>query len=131
MIIAVNAFIQRHEFFMTIQKSFSNQISISFIQDVKTRWNNIYDMMKRALRFKMNIHIWLTKTISKTNTMNRRNKKLFQKFLLSKEEWNHIKYLMNLLCSFRLCTKMIDKSQDFIIHLTFTVYNKLFDHLKN
>ncbi len=130
MTITINDFFQRHKSFLNIQRFESNKTSLNFIQDVNTRWNNIFLMMKRAFALKMNVINWLSREFSNLD-QKRRTREIFKKLMMIEIEWKEAKYMMNFLRSFYQWTQKIDQSRDLIIQLAFTVYNSLFDHLEN
>ncbi len=130
MTIAINDFFQRHKSFLNIQRLESNKTFLNLIQDVNTRWNNTFLMMKRAFALKMNVTNWLNREFSNSD-QKRRTRDIFKKLMMIEVEWKKIKYMMNLLRSFYQWTQKIDQSRDFIIQLAFTAYNSLFDHLEN
>ncbi len=115
---------------MNIQRFEFNKTSLNLIQDVNTRWNNIFLMMKRVFALKMNVINWLNREFSNFN-QKRRTRDIFKKLIMIEIEWKKIKYMMNLLRSFYQWTQEIDQSRDLIIQFAFFVYNNLFDHLEN
>ncbi|KAJ5672840.1 hypothetical protein N7507_001967 [Penicillium longicatenatum] len=50
--------------------------------------------------------------------------------MLSAEEWRQIDYLLFLTQPFFKFTTLLSKTKDVSIHLVFSIYNKLFDHLE-
>lgn len=52
-------------------------------------------------------------------------------FALNKEEWRQIDYLLFILQPFFKYTTVVCTTKDSSIHLVFSFYNKLFDHLEN
>jgi ribosomal protein S15P/S13E len=115
---------------LNIQRFEFNKTSLNLIQDVNTRWNNIFLMMKRVFALKMNVINWLNREFSNFN-QKRRTRDIFKKLIMIEIEWKKIKYMMNLLRSFYQWTQEIDQSRDLIIQFAFFVYNNLFDHLEN
>jgi viroplasmin and RNaseH domain-containing protein len=50
--------------------------------------------------------------------------------LLDNDEWSQIEYLIDLLKSFCLFTKVLSSTRTFTINMIFKIYNRLFEHLK-
>jgi hypothetical protein len=51
-------------------------------------------------------------------------------FALSVEEWRQIEYLLWITQPFFRFTSLLSQTKDVTIHLVFSIYNKLFDHLE-
>jgi hypothetical protein len=51
-------------------------------------------------------------------------------FALNQEEWRQIEYLLWITQPFFTFTTLLSKTKDVSIHLIFSIYNKLFDHLE-
>lgn len=51
-------------------------------------------------------------------------------FALSAEEWRQIEYLLCITQPFFKFTTLLSKTRDVSIHLVFSIYNKLFEHLE-
>lgn len=51
-------------------------------------------------------------------------------FALSQEEWRQIEYLLWITQPFFKFTTLLSKTKDVSIHLVFSIYNKLFNHLE-
>ena len=51
-------------------------------------------------------------------------------FALSAEEWRQIEYLLWITQPFLRFTSLLSQTKDVTIHLVFSIYNKLFDHLE-
>jgi hypothetical protein len=58
------------------------------IQDVKTRWNNIYYMLKRVFLLRNVIQIWLD------------DQSRMQVFKIKNVKWNQISFILDMLKSF-------------------------------
>jgi hypothetical protein len=129
-LIAINDSFQRHKSFLNIQRFESNKTSLNLIQNVNTRWNNTFLMMKRAFALKINVINWLNREFFNSD-QKRRTRDIFKKLMMIEIEWKEIKYMMNFLRSFYQWTQKIDQSRDFIIQFVFTAYNSFFDHLEN
>lgn len=87
------------------------------LQDVKTRWNSTFLMLRRAKRLRP----------------------IFQPFCdeyeradmaLSNEEWRQVDYLLFLTQPFFDFTVELSKTRDATTHHVFLIYNKLFEHLE-
>ncbi|KAJ5277543.1 hypothetical protein N7534_005644 [Penicillium rubens] len=110
----INASPQRRETFYNLQ---SETITIMPLQDVKTRWNSTFLMLRRAKRLRA----------------------IFQSFCdeyeradmaLSNEEWRQVDYLLFLTQPFFDFTVELSKTRDATTHHVFLIYNKLFEHLE-
>jgi hypothetical protein len=92
---------------------------LNLIQDVQTRWNSTLKMMRRARQLK--------KVISEYYAQ-------YPKELpdaLSKEEWTHIDYLIEIMYPFQKFTNLMGMVESGVtIHFVFDVYNQLFDHIE-
>jgi hypothetical protein len=98
--IAVNSSPQQLEAFKSIQdpddRAFrdpkkSSSIRVGLIQDVKTRWGSVYNMLERAWEMKIAIHKWINLD------MNRYRYSVLQ---LKEEEWTLVDDLLNILQPF-------------------------------
>lgn len=87
------------------------------LQDVKTRWNSTFLMLRRAKRLRP----------------------IFQPFCdeyeradmaLSNEEWRQVDYLLFITQPFFDFTVELSKTRDATTHHVFLIYNKLFEHLE-
>jgi hypothetical protein len=130
--IAVNASFQRHDVFLTIQRFNVHRTFLNLIQNVRIKWDNTFCMIKRALCLRVNISNWLNHQTSDLNTyIKKKQRQDLKKLCMSEQEWKEVTYMMNLLRSFHDWTQTIDKTRDATIHLIFSAYNNLFDHLEN
>ncbi|KAG0153117.1 hypothetical protein PDIDSM_2076 [Penicillium digitatum] len=100
--IYVNASPQRRETFYNLQ---TTNIKIVPIQDVKTRWNSTFLMLRRAKRLQYDC----------------------EEMLLSEQEWRQIDYLLCITEPFFDYTTQLSKTRDVTAHYVFKIYNKLFD----
>ena len=112
--IYINASPQRRESFYNLQKE---ELRLIPIQDVRTRWNSMFLMLRRAKRLQLTFN----------NFCSQYNQ---DHFALSQEEWRQIKYLLQITQPFFKFTTLLSKTKDISIHLVFSIYNKLFNHLK-
>ncbi|KAJ5742120.1 hypothetical protein N7533_011529 [Penicillium manginii] len=112
----INGSPQRKEAFLNLQ---SNNAGIRLlpIQDVRTRWNSTFLMLRRAKRLH-DIFDKYCKDYTQTH------------FALSIEGWRQIDYLLCILQPFFTLTTLVCRTKDSSIHLIFRIYNKLFDHLE-
>jgi hypothetical protein len=132
LVIAINVFFQRHDAFLIIQRSKERKTSFNLIQNVKTRWNSTFCMMKRALCLKVNISNWLCQQTFDSNIhTKKRQREDLRKLCMSEQEWKKVAYIIKLLRSFHDWTQRINKTRDAIVNLVFFAYNSLFDHLKD
>ncbi len=118
--VAINAFTQRYESFRTLQ-TFKNVIVYSMIQDVRTRWNSIFEMLKRAHLLRDTIEEWFTHTIVLK----------LQCLKLTTSEWKQIETIIEILRSFQQITDSLSFSSQLAIHTAWIVYNTMHAHLKN
>lgn len=110
----VNSSPQRRDQFYELQPDTRKLVPI---QDVRTRWNSTFLMLRRAKRLRL----------------------VFDQFclqyglshlMLDHEHWRQIDYLLWITQPFFKFTTALSKSKDVTIHLVFGIYNMLFDHLK-
>lgn len=87
------------------------------MQDVKTRWNSTFLMLRRAKRLQ--------------STFNEFCRVYNQVDLqISEEEWRQVDYLLSITQPFFSFTNEVSKSRDITIHTVFGIYNALFAHLE-
>jgi hypothetical protein len=112
--IYVNASPQRRETFLQLQPKEPRLVPV---QDVKTRWNSTFLMLRRAKRIRL----------------------LFEPFceeydctemLLTNDEWRQIDYLLCITQPFFDYTTELSKTKDVTTHLVFKLYNALFNHIE-
>lgn len=110
----MNASPQRRETFYNLQGEKSKLMPL---QDVKTRWNSTFLMLRRAKRLRS----------------------FFQPFcdeyerpemVLEDEEWRQVDYLLFITQPFFDFTVELSKTRDVTTHHVFLIYNKLFEHLE-
>lgn len=87
------------------------------IQDVKTRWNSTYLMLRRAKRLRGFFQPFCEEYDCK-------------EMLPSEEEWRQIDYLLYITEPFFYYTTELSKTRDVTVHLVFKIYNALFEHLE-
>lgn len=112
--IYINASPQRREAFYNLQKE---EPKLAPIQDVKTRWNSTFLMLRRAKRLQ-SIFDKFCKHYDQDH------------FALGAEEWRQVEYLLWITQPFFKFTSLLSQTRDVSIHLVFSIYNKLFDHLE-
>ncbi|KAG0153110.1 hypothetical protein PDIDSM_2069 [Penicillium digitatum] len=105
---------QRRETFYNLQ---TTNIKIVPIQDVKTRWNSTFLMLRRAKRLRAIFSLFCTEYDC-------------EEMLLSEQEWRQIDYLLCITEPFFDYTTQLSKTRDVTAHYVFKIYNKLFDHLE-
>ncbi len=91
------------------------------IQDVRTRWNNIFEMLKKIHLLRDTIEEWLTHTVVLK----------LQCLKLTASEWKQIETIIDILRSFQQITNSLDSSTQSTIHIAWIVYNIIHVHLKN
>jgi hypothetical protein len=91
------------------------------IQNVRTRWNNIFEMLKRTHLLRDTIEEWLTHTVVLK----------LQCLKLTTSEWKQIETIIDILRSFQQITNFLDSSTQSTIHIAWIVYNTMHAHLKN
>ena len=87
------------------------------IQDVLTRWNSTYQMLKRARKLKPFIDQLFNSGAASTLEY------------LELTEWRQVDYLIELLQPFAKYTAAISATNGRTVHQVMDVYNDLFDHL--
>jgi hypothetical protein len=55
----------------------------------------------------------------------------YVQFKLDQEEWRQIEYLLLIMKPFFDYTNILSKTRDITVHLIFSIYNNLFDHLED
>jgi hypothetical protein len=112
--IYVNASPQRRDTFYNLQTTEKKLVPI---QDVKTRWNSTFLMLRRAKRLRP---IFTPFCIEYDR----------EYLLLNDEEWRQIDYLLCITEPFFIYTTQLSKTRDVTAHYVFKIYNKLFEHLE-
>lgn len=87
------------------------------MQDVKTRWNSTFLMLRRAKRLRRFFVPFCTE-------LDRLD------LALDDEEWRQIDYLLWITEPFFDFTNELSKTKDTTTHYVFKIYNKLFEHLE-
>ncbi|ODM20081.1 hypothetical protein SI65_05067 [Aspergillus cristatus] len=109
----INASPQRRDAFLGLQ---TEEPRLVPIQDVKTRWNSTFLMLRRAKRLSSSFNLYCEQYGH-------------PQFKLDKEEWRQIDYLLCMTEPFYKFTTSLSKTKNVTIHSVFKVYNKLLDHL--
>lgn len=99
------------------QKRIRRERVLKLFQDVASRWDLICHMLIRAHDLRAEIDEFC---VNFDVTYLR----------LDRNEWSQIEYLIDLLRSFFLFTKVLSVTRTSIIHIVFKIYNRLFEHLK-
>ncbi|KOS39661.1 hypothetical protein ACN38_g9487 [Penicillium nordicum] len=105
---------QRRCSFIALQPSGQG---IMLLQDVKTRWNSTYLMLRRAKR----LRVFIIQFCDQFNE---------QDFALDDDQWRQIDYLLCLTKPFFDYTLALSKTRDVTSHLVFEIYNLLFEHIE-
>ena len=87
------------------------------MQDVTTRWNSTFLMLQRAKR----LQTIYDKYCSECGLSD---------LVLTEDEWKQIDYLLSITQPFFNFTSVLSKTKDITIHIVFSIYNQLFDHLE-
>jgi hypothetical protein len=87
------------------------------MQDVKTRWNSTFLMLQRAKK----LQTICDKYCSECGLSD---------LVLTEDEWKQIDYLLSITQPFFNFTSVLSKTKDVTIHIVFSIYNQLFDHLE-
>ncbi|KAJ5253812.1 uncharacterized protein N7525_007394 [Penicillium rubens] len=110
----INGSPQRRDAFLSLQ---TEEPKLVPIQDVRTRWNSTFLMLRRAKRLQP----------------------IFDEFcshyghphlMLDREEWRQIDYLLYLTKPFFEFTTALSQTKDATIHSVFGIYSQLFNHLE-
>lgn len=112
--IYVNASPQRQETFYNLQTS---SVKLVPIQDVRTRWNSTFLMLRRAKRLRSIFAPFCAEYDC-------------EEMLLQDKEWQQVDYLLCITKSFFDYTTQLSKTRDVTAHYVFKIYNKLFEHLE-
>jgi hypothetical protein len=87
------------------------------IQDVRTRWNSTFLMLRRVKR----LRVYIMKFCDQFNC---------EDLALDDDQWRQIDYLLCLTKPFFDYTLALSKTRDVTSHLVFQIYNLLFEHLE-
>lgn len=104
----------RREAFNSLQ---TDGLKLSPIQDVRTRWNSTFLMLRRAKR----LRDIFTQFCADYDC---------EEMVPNNEEWRQIDYLLYITEPFFLYTTELSKTREVTIHLVFKIYNALFEHLE-
>ncbi|OQD94157.1 hypothetical protein PENVUL_c153G05266, partial [Penicillium vulpinum] len=107
---------QRRDSFLALQPD-GKRNKLMLIQDVKTRWNSTYLMLRRAKKLQR----YIIQFCAQYNE---------QDFALDDDQWRQIDYLLCLTKQFYDCTVALSKTREVTSHLVFAVYNLLFEHIE-
>ena len=112
--INIHASPQRRENFLLRQKTEPKLVPI---QDVKTRWNSTFLMLRRAKRLQSFFKPFCEEYDC-------------EGLLLNDEEWRQIDYLLYITQPFFDYTTELSKTKEVTTYLVFKLYNALFEHLE-
>ena len=149
----INSSPQSHGYFLELPAD-GTELSLAIIQDVSTRWNSTYLMIRRALKRQKAITEWLNAQIKKY-APKRKNKqreapgpsrlgnetiepkgnakmlRVFQSYRLGDQEWIQLRYICALLEPFYNVTERLSQSDTPTINRAWRTYNLLYDHLES
>lgn len=109
-------FLNVHKF---VHVNFQNFKKLTLILNCSIKWNNFYAMLIRFQTLKIVINWWIEQIFFE-----------YYFFRLKKNEWNQIKYLIQLFESIKNITNFVFKFKIATIHTIWKIYEFLFDHLK-
>lgn len=112
--IFINASPRRREAFYSLQ---TDPTVLVPIQDIRTRWNSTFLILRRAKR----LQSVLDEFCSKYGHPHLK---------LDQEQWRQIDYLLWITQPFFQFTTALSKTKDVTIYPVFAIYNKLFHHLE-
>ncbi|KAI3286490.1 hypothetical protein DTO002I6_8161 [Penicillium roqueforti] len=112
--IFVNKSPQRRENFLELQ---TKEPKLVPIQDVRTRWNSTFLMLRRAKRLQSVLNEFCSQYDN-------------QELQPSLDEWRQIDYLLSITQPFFTFTTSLSKTKEITIHSVFAIYNTLFSHLE-
>lgn len=111
---------QRRDHFLKIQQDLDQGQGQGLmpIQDVKTRWNSTFLMLRRAKRLRTAITEYCVQFNCKED------------FALDDDQWRQVDYLIYLTKPFFDFTLGLSKTREATSYLVFQIYNSLFEHLE-
>ena len=94
-------------------------IAVLPIMDVKTRWNSTLELLERVYRLQEFTCEWL------------QNPKysVYRLLFTTQDEWTIVKYVMEVLRTFRYWTLWMSKRHTVTLHHVISLYNDMFDHM--
>jgi hypothetical protein len=110
--IYIHASPQRQAAFLRLQEKGPQLVPI---QDVRTRWNSTFLMLRRAKRLRSFFQPFCEEYDC-------------EEMLLDNQEWRQIDYLLQITRPFFDYTTELSKTKEVTTHLVFKLYNALFDH---
>jgi hypothetical protein len=111
--VSIRARPQRRESFLKLQFP---ALGLMLVQDVKTRWNSTFLMLRRARRLRSFIVTFCDHYD-------------YPEFALNDNQWRQVDYLLCLTKPFFDYTLALSKTRDVTSHLVFQIYNLLFEHI--
>lgn len=109
----INKSPQRRESFVKLQ---TKEPKLMPIQDVRTRWNSTFLMLRRARR----LQLTFDRFCAEFNLTDMK---------MDKDEWRQIDYLLSITYPFFKFTSSLSATKDITIHNVFGIYNTLFTHI--
>jgi len=114
--VVVNGSPKRRDDYLEIQRGKEN-IAVTLILDVKTRWNSTLAMLERAYRLKSYTYSWLVQYPQ------------YHSLCTTEDEWKAVEYVLQVLLPFRYWTLWMSKRKTITLHRVIGIYNAIFDHL--
>jgi hypothetical protein len=117
MAVGVKSSPQRAESYLDTQEG--EDIAVTLILDVLTRWNSLLFLLERAYRCRSFTEKWLSSSPSNTK---------YASCLATDDEWRAIEYLIKILRPIRYWTMIFQTRRRVTLNHIITVYNDVFDH---
>ncbi|CAG8560699.1 6805_t:CDS:2, partial [Acaulospora morrowiae] len=118
--------------FLQIQKALQpTKEALSSIQDINTRWNSIYLVLKRLIVLRQVIRSMYEAMKKDHDKEIRKDGNILAKLDLTEDEWNCITELVSLLCPFAEAIKFLGGSTYSTLSILYPTIQSLFNHLQS